>query len=117
VHVTRLIPGASVLRKLRKCKAVAGSLDEASYLHTDPILFPPPSTAVMTSTIGIPIKLLNEASVSAYLQVNPHSTLANYELQGHIVTIEISNGQIYRGKLLEGTRKPTEPFPKIRREN
>ncbi|KAH7165796.1 LSM domain-containing protein [Dactylonectria macrodidyma] len=39
----------------------------------------------MTSTIGIPIKLLNEA-------------------QGHIVTLEITSGQTYRGKLLDGTR-------------
>ncbi|KAI0525497.1 hypothetical protein F5B22DRAFT_590182 [Xylaria bambusicola] len=39
-------------------------------------------TAIMTSTIGIPIKLLNEA-------------------QGHIVTLEITSGQTYRGKLLE----------------
>ncbi|ESZ95172.1 putative Small nuclear ribonucleoprotein Sm D3 [Sclerotinia borealis F-4128] len=36
----------------------------------------------MTSTIGIPIKLLNEA-------------------QGHVVTLEITTGQVYRGKLLE----------------
>ncbi|CAF9926062.1 MAG: hypothetical protein GOMPHAMPRED_004048 [Gomphillus americanus] len=36
----------------------------------------------MTSTIGIPIKLLNEA-------------------QGHVITIEITSGQVYRGKLLE----------------
>ncbi|EEY20498.1 small nuclear ribonucleoprotein Sm D3 [Verticillium alfalfae VaMs.102] len=36
----------------------------------------------MTSTIGIPIKLLNEA-------------------QGHIITLEITSGQTYRGKLLE----------------
>ncbi|GAB7345608.1 hypothetical protein MBLNU457_3907t1 [Dothideomycetes sp. NU457] len=36
----------------------------------------------MTSTIGIPIKLLNEST-------------------GHIVTVEISSGQIYRGKLIE----------------
>jgi hypothetical protein len=41
----------------------------------------------MTSTIGIPIKLLNEA-------------------QGHVVTLEITSGQTYRGKLLEGTRQP-----------
>ncbi|KAL9059998.1 MAG: hypothetical protein Q9162_000848 [Coniocarpon cinnabarinum] len=40
----------------------------------------------MTSTIGIPIKLLNEA-------------------QGHTVTLEISSGQVYRGKLLEGWSK------------
>ncbi|TVY56315.1 Small nuclear ribonucleoprotein Sm D3 [Lachnellula cervina] len=38
----------------------------------------------MTSTIGIPIKLLNEA-------------------QGHVVTLEITSGQVYRGKLLEGS--------------
>lgn len=37
----------------------------------------------MTSTIGIPIKLLNEA-------------------QGHIVTLEIDSGTTYRGKLIEG---------------
>uniref|UniRef100_A0A093VAS3 Small nuclear ribonucleoprotein Sm D3 n=1 Tax=Talaromyces marneffei PM1 TaxID=1077442 RepID=A0A093VAS3_TALMA len=36
----------------------------------------------LTSTIGIPIKLLNEA-------------------QGHVVTLEITSGQVYRGKLLE----------------
>ncbi|CAG9954048.1 unnamed protein product [Clonostachys rosea f. rosea IK726] len=40
----------------------------------------------MTSTIGIPIKLLNEA-------------------EGHIVTLEITSGQTYRGKLLEGKYK------------
>jgi len=36
----------------------------------------------MTSTIGIPIKLLNEAT-------------------GHVVTLEITSGQVYRGKLLD----------------
>ncbi|KAL8873655.1 MAG: hypothetical protein Q9174_000909 [Haloplaca sp. 1 TL-2023] len=36
----------------------------------------------MTSTIGIPIKLLNEA-------------------QNHVVTLELSSGQVYRGKLIE----------------
>ncbi|KAF2103884.1 LSM domain-containing protein [Rhizodiscina lignyota] len=36
----------------------------------------------MTSTIGIPIKLLNEA-------------------MGHIITLEINTGQVYRGKLIE----------------
>jgi small nuclear ribonucleoprotein D3 len=36
------------------------------------------------STIGIPIKLLNEA-------------------QGHVITLEITTGQVYRGKLLEST--------------
>lgn len=39
----------------------------------------------MTSTIGIPIKLLNEA-------------------QGHIVTLELDSGTTYRGKLIEGTQ-------------
>ncbi|KAK2608384.1 small nuclear ribonucleoprotein Sm D3 [Conoideocrella luteorostrata] len=47
----------------------------------------------MTSTIGIPIKLLNEA-------------------QGHIVTLEITSGQTYRGKLLDGaTISPSSPPP------
>ncbi|KAJ0116150.1 small nuclear ribonucleoprotein sm d3 [Diaporthe amygdali] len=36
----------------------------------------------MTSTIGIPIKLLNEA-------------------QGHIITLELDSGTTYRGKLIE----------------
>ncbi|KAK0257846.1 small nuclear ribonucleoprotein Sm D3 [Friedmanniomyces endolithicus] len=36
----------------------------------------------MTSTIGIPIKLLNEST-------------------GHQVTVEIDSGQTYRGKLIE----------------
>jgi len=35
------------------------------------------------STIGIPIKLLHEA-------------------QGHVVTVELTNGQVYRGKLVQG---------------
>ncbi|KAM5455870.1 small nuclear ribonucleoprotein Sm D3 [Microsporum ferrugineum] len=41
----------------------------------------------LTSTIGIPIKLLNEA-------------------QGHVITLEITSGHVYRGKLLEGARDP-----------
>lgn len=45
----------------------------------------------MTSTIGIPIKLLNEA-------------------QGHIITLEITSGQTYRGKLLEGASTVPLPF-------
>lgn len=36
-------------------------------------------------TIGVPIKLLHEA-------------------QGHIISLELKTGQLYRGKLLEGTR-------------
>merc|ERR1712000_678719 len=39
-------------------------------------------TCTWGSTIGIPIKLLNEA-------------------QGHVVTLELTSGQVYRGKLLE----------------
>ncbi|CAF9908468.1 small nuclear ribonucleoprotein Sm D3 [Imshaugia aleurites] len=42
----------------------------------------------MTSTIGIPIKLLNEA-------------------QNHVITLEITSGQVYRGKLIEGTHVPS----------
>jgi len=61
----------------------------------------------MTSTIGIPIKLLNEAQVCFRLLLpvplpklwNP-KTLTS-ELQGHIVTVEITSGQTYRGKLIE----------------
>lgn len=45
----------------------------------------------MTSTIGIPIKLLNEA-------------------QGHIVTLEIDSGTTYRGKLIEGACVRTSLF-------
>ena len=54
----------------------------------------------MTSTIGIPIKLLNEATVCslpiAYC-AHPLTVLS----QGHQVTVEISSGQTYRGKLIE----------------
>ena len=42
------------------------------------------------STIGIPIKLLHES-------------------QGHIVTVELTNGQVYRGKLIEGTLPKLPP--------
>jgi small nuclear ribonucleoprotein D3 len=41
-----------------------------------------PSTNQTMATIGIPIKLLHES-------------------QGHVVTVELTNGQVYRGKLLE----------------
>lgn len=55
----------------------------------------------MTSTIGIPIKLLNEAAVS----LPPYAALTSAQLtpplQGHQVTVEISSGQTYRGKLVE----------------
>lgn len=36
-------------------------------------------------TIGVPIKLLHEA-------------------QGHIISLELKTGQLYRGKLLEGNQ-------------
>ncbi|CAH0058884.1 unnamed protein product [Clonostachys solani] len=53
----------------------------------------------MTSTIGIPIKLLNEA-------------------EGHIVTLEITSGQTYRGKLLEGNSQLlTWRFPHVAEDN
>lgn len=45
----------------------------------------------MTSTIGIPIKLLNEA-------------------QGHIVTLELDSGTTYRGKLIEGAEALIQSF-------
>jgi len=37
-------------------------------------------------SIGVPIKLLHEA-------------------QGHVVTLELNNGTVYRGKLSEGKKK------------
>lgn len=40
-------------------------------------------------TIGVPIKLLHEA-------------------QGHIISLELKTGQLYRGKLLEGTTQQRE---------
>ena len=63
----------------------------------------------MTSTIGIPIKLLNEAQVCSRLLLllpDPLPKLwdpktLTLELQGHIVTVEITSGQTYRGKLIE----------------
>jgi len=61
----------------------------------------------MTSTIGIPIKLLNEATVCDNLAAVLEACLGrtacwSAQSQGHIVTVEISSGQVYRGKLLEG---------------
>jgi len=38
---------------------------------------------VFTMSIGVPIKLLHEA-------------------QGHVITLELNNGTVYRGKLSEG---------------
>lgn len=46
----------------------------------------------MTSTIGIPIKLLNEA-------------------QGHIITLELDSGTTYRGKLIEGRQAGSHSLP------
>ena len=62
----------------------------------------------MTSTIGIPIKLLNEAQV-AHLRLS----ILGYEAdllcaQNHVVTLEITSGQVYRGKLIEGTSEPPQ---------
>lgn len=76
----------------------------------------------LTSTIGIPIKLLNEAQVRCGSPCEDHCFLCrsgknNIELeeaflialadrsllpQGHVVTLEITSGVVYRGKLLEG---------------
>src|SRR5438034_2468235 len=68
----------------------------------------------LTSTIGIPIKLLNEAQVCPYLsfltwvpltsKVNcpANHAFTSAHAQGHVVTLEITSGQVYRGKLLEG---------------
>jgi hypothetical protein len=76
----------------------------------------------MTSTIGIPIKLLNEAQVSPSSCTPPFRNPAKDNtlgrrvfaneilLQGHVVTLEITSGQVYRGKLLEGFCSP-KPFP------
>lgn len=51
------------------------------------------------STVGVPIKLLNEAQVSLKYW---EQSFAMLTVQGHIVTLELSSGQTYRGKLLEG---------------
>ncbi|ATY61984.1 tRNA methyltransferase subunit [Cordyceps militaris] len=62
----------------RRSSCILYSFFPPRHLPTQPDDTPPS----MTSTIGIPIKLLNEA-------------------QGHIITLEITSGQTYRGKLLE----------------
>jgi hypothetical protein len=43
----------------------------------------PHHNLIKMGSIGIPIKLLNEA-------------------QGHVCTLELTSGQIFRGKLIEG---------------
>merc|ERR1711939_1044426 len=53
-----------------------------AHLCPSPPALDPVTMGKLTSTIGIPIKLLNEA-------------------QGHVVTLELTSGQVYRGKLLE----------------
>lgn len=69
----------------------------------------------MTSSIGIPIKLLNEAQVRSTLPnnqtpnqpnlISDSSSTTNHQhnktKQGHIVTLEITSGTTYRGKLIE----------------
>lgn len=67
----------------------------------------------MTSTIGIPIKLLNEAQVrpTSADESQLRASIANHGLlQGHIVTLEITSGQTYRGKLLEGRPLSLSPL-------
>ena len=63
----------------------------------------------MTSTIGIPIKLLNEAQVghhnedaSVVSPLEPRLLTRGLPRQGHIITLEITSGHTYRGKLLDG---------------
>ncbi|KAJ5726746.1 Small nuclear ribonucleoprotein Sm D3, partial [Penicillium malachiteum] len=64
----------------------------------------------LTSTIGIPIKLLNEAqmgiryskkTIGGYQMGYASTPLMFFLLQGHVVTLEITSGVVYRGKLLE----------------
>ena len=92
-------------------KLPAHKFDERNQLSTTQ-LFPSRRVvcepADMTSTIGIPIKLLNEAQVC----VPPPSPVLTLDIrrqerltrvaQGHIITLEIDSGQTYRGKLIEG---------------
>lgn len=81
----------------------------------------------MTSTIGIPIKLLNEAQVRGLFPLDPTrfpastpiketsyprtTMLTLVFLQGHVVTLEITSGQVYRGKLLEGSPHTPQHHP------
>lgn len=76
-------------------------------------------------SIGIPIKLLNEAQVRVLLfpsllppppkniyisKIIEQCTDAN--VQGHVCTLELTSGQIFRGKLIEGMsrRRPSPPL-------
>lgn len=67
----------------------------------------------MTSTIGIPIKLLNEAEVRSIHRVSKSRSQLTIPAQGHIVTLEITSGTTYRGKLLEGM----SPYPATANSN
>ncbi|CAF9926965.1 MAG: small nuclear ribonucleoprotein Sm D3 [Alectoria fallacina] len=55
----------------------------------------------MTSTIGIPIKLLNEAQVVIKLIQFYGGYKLTAPSQNHVITLEITSGQVYRGKLIE----------------
>ena len=52
----------------------------ANILHTDDHT---PTTPIMSSGLGVPVKLLHESL-------------------GHVITGELKTGQLYRGKLAEG---------------
>ena len=52
----------------------------ANILHTDDHT---PTTLTMSSGLGVPVKLLHESL-------------------GHVITVELKTGQLYRGKLAEG---------------
>lgn len=72
----------------------------------------------MTSTIGIPIKLLNEAQVGLLMLANFHHMALHKQnehlcskkcprkltiwAQNHVVSLELTSGQVFRGKLIEG---------------
>jgi hypothetical protein len=38
---------------------------------------------------------------------NPSAAGSADNKQGHIITLEITSGEVYRGKLLEGARAPS----------
>lgn len=74
-------------------------------------------------SIGIPIKLLNEAQVRTLpfpspRQKNKYPTeqCTNTNVQGHVCTLELTSGQIFRGKLIEGmmSRRLFPPPPSLR---
>ena len=60
----------------------------------------------MTSTIGIPIKLLNEAQACRLTKATIKTSKLTCLAQNHVVTLEITSGQVYRGKLIEGILSP-----------